>query len=129
MEIAKLESFTDPQLVPDLRAALADCAQDLRALKRWWRQPPVERPAPPPTRSGLTHIASAKRRATLLHLALAHLRGRMHLRTWRGREVTSPADQAARLAEDLRCLDLALAEVPVLDREWQHRLKVMLARG
>jgi hypothetical protein len=109
-----------------LRAELAASAEDLRALKRWWRTPPDGRPAPPQTRSGLADVPSAKLRATLLHLALAHLRRRLHLRVWKGQPVATLDAQAERLATELGRLGFLM---PALDGEWRARLEVMLGRG
>jgi hypothetical protein len=111
-----------------LRAEIAAGAEDLCALKRWWRTPPDDRPPPPTTRSGLGDLPSAKLRATLLHLALAHVRRRLHLRTWKGRPVATLAAQAERLAEELRLDGLAVT-APALDQTWRGRLLVMLDRG
>jgi hypothetical protein len=130
MVITSHEPLNEPlDLNAALRTELAAGAEDLRALKRWWRTPPDERPVPPPTRSGLADVASAKLRATLLHLALAHTRRRLHLRTWNDRAVATPAEQAQRLAEELDRLDRFLVTVPVLDQEWRAQLRVILARG
>jgi hypothetical protein len=130
MVIARHEPNNDLlDLRAALRAELAAGVEDLRALKRWWRTPPDERPAPPPTRSGLIDLPSAKLRATLLHLGLAHTRGRLHLRTWNGRPVATLAAQAQRLAHELACLDQLLMTMPALDEAWRARLRVMLSRG
>ena len=112
----------------DLRAELAASAADLRALKRWWRLPPAERPAPPATRSGLAGVRDAKLRATLLHLALAHARRRLHARTWRGEAITSLEEQARRLGEELARLGKLTVTTPALDEAWRARLEVMLQR-
>jgi hypothetical protein len=112
-----------------LRAELAASAEDLRTLKRWWRLPPAVRPdKAPATRSGLGDVRAAKRRATLLHLALAHGRRRLHLRVWHGHEVASLAAQAALLAEELGRLDKLLVTAAPLDEAWRARLRVILAQ-
>lgn len=130
MEMTTFEPTDDPgKLGAALRTELAATAKDLRALKRWWRSPPDGRPAPPPTSSGLEDVRSAKLRATLLHLALGHLRRRLHLRTWGGREVASLGAQAERLGAELARLDHLLVTGPALDERWRVRLKAMLARG
>lgn len=111
-----------------LRAEIAASAADLRALKRWWRLPPAERPAPPTTRSGLASVRDAKLRATLLHLALAHARRRLHARTWRGEAIASLEEQARRLTEELARLGKLTVTTPALDEAWRARLEVMLRR-
>ena len=124
------ESTTESNEAPlgiQLRAELAATAADLRLLKRWWRSPPDDRPPPPPTRSGLASVRDAKLRATLLHLALAHARRRLHLRTWRGEAVDTLAAQAQRLAGELARLGKLLVSTPALDEPWRRRLEVMLA--
>ena len=113
-----------------VRAELAASAADLRVLKRWWRLPPAERPkTPPPTRSGLGDVRAARRRATLLHLALAHGRRRLHLRVWHGQEVASLAAQAALLADELGRLDKLVVTTAPLDEAWRARLRVILAQS
>ena len=109
-----------------LRAELAATAADLRLLKRWWRSPPDDRPPPPTTRSGLASVRDAKLRATLLHLALAHWRRRLHLRTWRGEAIDTLAAQAQRLSDELARLGKLLVSTPALDEPWRRRLEVML---
>jgi hypothetical protein len=108
-----------------LRAEIAAGAEDLRALKRWWRTPPDRRPEPPQTRSGLADVPSAKVRATLLHLALGHIRRRLHLRVWKGQAVATLEAQAQRLAAELDHLNYL---APALDEKWRARLEVMLGR-
>jgi hypothetical protein len=118
----------ETSLRAQLRAELAATAADLRLLKRWWRSPPDDRPPPPATSSGLASVRDAKLRATLLHLALAHSRRRLHLRTWRGEEVATLAAQAQRLTDELARLGKLLVSTPALDEPWRRRLEVMLAQ-
>ena len=112
----------------DLRTELAQAAADLRLLKRWWRSPPAERPAPPATQSGLATVREAKLRATLLHLALAHSRRRLHLHTWRGDAIDSLTSQAKALAAELARLGKLSVSTPALEPAWRARLEVMLAQ-
>ena len=124
------ESTSDSKVAwlrEQLRAELVATAADLRLLKRWWRSPPDDRPPPPATRSGLASVRDAKLRATLLHLALAHSRRRLHLRTWRGEAVDTLAAQAQRLGDELARLGKLLVSTPALDEPWRRRLEVMLA--
>ena len=110
-----------------LRAELAAGADDLRTLKRWWRTPRAERSVDPPaTLAGLS-FPCTRLRVTLLHLALAHLRGRQHLRVWQGEPVPTLAAQAAVLADALARIEKQLTAVPVLDEVWRARLRGILA--
>ena len=128
MEATELTTeANETPLREQLRAELAATAADLRLLKRWWRSPPDDRPPPPATRSGLASVRDAKLRATLLHLALAHSRRRLHLRTWRGEAVDTLAAQAQRLTDELARLGKLLVSTPALDEPWRRRLEVMLA--
>ncbi len=127
-----METYPSPTPVPlpndELRAELAATAADLRVLKRWWRTPPDHRPeAPPPTHTGLG-LCAARLRATLLHLALAHTRRRLHLQVWKERRVGTLAEQAALLADELARLDKLLITRPALDPTWRARLAVILGR-
>ena len=127
MELHEPNETQHPILREVLRRELAATAADLRLLKRWWRtRADAREKEPPATHSGLG-LHGARRRATLLHLALAHSRRRVHLRVWNDRPVASLAEQAALLADELDQLDRLLVSRPALDEAWRARLKVILA--
>ena len=103
-----------------IRPEIHMTADEIRALKRWLRLPPDERPAQPETRFAL---AALKRRATLLCTIIAHSRGRLHARSAAGTE-----EQAALLGEALDAMDRMKAQTPVLDARLRAAARGILAR-
>jgi len=103
-----------------IRAEIHATADDIRRLKRWWRTPPDERAGPPEVRFALH---PAKRRATLLCMAMAHSRGRIHLRSLGGLD-----EQAAHLVAALDEMDQMKRQTPLLDAGLREAARAILAR-
>jgi hypothetical protein len=101
-----------------IRAEIASTAIEIRALKRWWRTPMDTRPERPPTRFALD---SSKRRATLLCMAMAHSRGRIHAKG--GTE----SEQEAELVEELAEMDRMKVQTPLLDASVREAARAILA--
>ena len=101
-----------------IRAEILSTAVEIRGLKRWWRTPIDARPERPPTRFALQ---PSKRRATLLCMAMAHSRGRIHAKG--GTE----AEQAAELVEALAAMDRMKVQTPLLDASVRDAARAILA--
>jgi hypothetical protein len=102
-----------------IRIEIHTTAAELRALKRWWRTPPDDRPEPPVTRFALT---SLKRRATLLCMTMAHSRRRLHLHACSG-----IAEQEAELVAALDAMDRMKVQTPLLDTRLRDAARAILA--
>jgi len=103
-----------------LRIEIHATADELRALKRWSRTPPDDRPAPPGARFPL-HLS--RRRATLLCMAMAHSRGRIHQHATASLEA-----QALELVEALDAMDAMKQQTPLLDSRIREAARAILAR-
>jgi hypothetical protein len=103
-----------------IRAEIHATAAEIRALKRWWRTPPDDRPEPPSTRFALH---PSKRRATLLCMVMAHGRGRVHLRS-----TSSVEEQGALLLEALDAMERMKIQRPLLDASLREAARTILAR-
>jgi len=102
-----------------IRAEIHATADEIRRLKRWWRTPPDDRPEPPATRFALH---PSRRRATLLCMAMAHSRGRIHLRS-----MASIEQQAAQLREALDAMEHMRRQTPLFDAALQAAARAILA--
>jgi hypothetical protein len=102
-----------------LRVEIHATADEIRRLKRWWRTPPDGRPEPPTTRFALH---PSRRRATLLCMAMAHSRGRIHLRS-----TASLEQQAAQLLEALDAMERMKRQTPLFDAALQAAARAILA--
>ena len=103
-----------------LRIEIHAVTDELRALKRWSRTPPDNRPPAPSTSAKLHPL---RRRATLLCTLVAHSRGRIHQRA-----TASVADQAAALVEALDAMDRMKFQTPVLDARIRETARAILSR-
>lgn len=103
-----------------IRAEIHATADEIRRLKRWTRTPPDERPERPVTRFALYPL---KQRATLLCMAMAHSRGRIHLRSLGQVEA-----QEARLIEALDAMDRMQRQTALLDAALREAARAILAR-
>ena len=101
-----------------IRAEIMSTAVELRELKRWWRTPIDARPERPTTRFALQ---PSKRRATLLCMAMAHSRGRIHAKGG-----TDEA-QEAELVEALSEMDRMKVQTPLLDAGVRDAARAILA--
>jgi len=101
-----------------IRAEIHATADELRALKRWWRTPADARPEPPTTRHALHPL---KRRATLLCMVMAHSRGRVH------RAAGTLAEQHATVVEALAEMDRMKLQTPLLDASLREAARAILA--
>ena len=101
-----------------IRAEIQSTAIELRELKRWWRTPIEERRERPSTRFALH---PSKRRATLLCMAMAHSRGRIHAK---GGTV---AEQEVELVEALAAMDRMKVQTPLLDASVRDAARAILA--
>jgi hypothetical protein len=101
-----------------IRVEILSTALEIRGLKRWWRTPVDLRPERPPTRFALQ---PSKRRATLLCMAMAHSRGRVHI--W-GSTVEA---QEAELLEALGEMDRMKVQTPLLDASVRDAARAILA--
>ena len=102
-----------------VRAEIHATADEIRALKRWWRTPPEQRPGRPATRFA---IGPSKQRATLLCMVMAHRRGRIHLQS------TTLADQETRLREALDVMDRMTIQTPLLEAHLREAARAILVR-
>ena len=104
-----------------IRAEIHATAAEIRALKRWHRIPPADRPdaAPPATRFALH---PSKRRATLLCALMAHSRGRVHLRAH-----VDTVGQAAFLRDALAPMDELRVQTSLLDERLRDAARGILA--
>lgn len=101
-----------------IRTEILSTADELRQLKRWWRTPPDARPDRPATRFALE---LSKRRATLLCMAIAHSRGRIH------RRGATAVEQAAQLGEALDAMDRMKVQTALLDARLREAVRAILA--
>jgi hypothetical protein len=101
-----------------IRAEILSTAVEIRELKRWWRTPIDARPERPATRFALL---PSKRRATLLCMAMAHSRGRIHAKGGTAEE------QEAELVEALAAMDRMKVQTPLLDPGVRDAARAILA--
>lgn len=102
-----------------VRTEIHSTAHEIRALKRWWRTPPEQRPARPATQFA---IGPSKQRATLLCMVMAHSRGRVHL------SLLTLDAQETRLREALDVMDRMTVQTPLLDVPLREAVRAILVR-
>lgn len=107
-----------PETRDMIRAEIRATADEIRRLKRWSRTPPDRRPEPPATRFALV---PSRRRATLLCMAMAHSRGRIHLSS-----SASVEQQAAQLLEALDAME-CVKQSPLFDTALRAAARAILA--